>query len=116
VRCKPQRLHGSQNPCDLLAFRRMVAALGPDVPGERLDAGHIALVVKAQTAENRVKFIVTQRLDHCSGLEGARLCDRLRPDLSHGVAIQREPFGFISFCAELGDDRRRRLMKAGIVH
>ena len=49
------------------------------------DAGHVALVVEAQTAENRVEFIVAQSLDHGSGIEGARLLDRLRPDLNHGV-------------------------------
>jgi putative tryptophan/tyrosine transport system substrate-binding protein len=35
-----------------------------DVPDEGIDTGHVALVVKAQTAENCVKFIVAQRLDH----------------------------------------------------
>ena len=99
----------SQKPCPLLAFRRMVSGVGPDVPDERFDPGHVALIVEAKPAEHRVKLIVAQRLDHGSGLEGARLLDRLRPDLDDGVTVEREPFGLVAFRAEPGDDRCRRL-------
>jgi hypothetical protein len=50
VRCKPQRRGGSQNPYGLIALRRMVAVLGPDVPDERIHPGHVALVVEAKPA------------------------------------------------------------------
>jgi hypothetical protein len=43
---QPQRRGGS----GLLAFRRMVAGVGPDVPGERIHPGHVALVVEAKPA------------------------------------------------------------------
>ena len=86
----------------------MVSGIGRDVPNEGIDAGHVALVVKAQTPENRVKFVVVQHLNHGSSIEGARLLDRLRPDLNDGVRVQRPALGLVSLRAELGDDRRGR--------
>ena len=44
--------------------------------------------------------LLAQRLDHGIGVERARLLNRLRPHLDHGVPVQRETFGLISLRAE----------------
>ena len=83
---------------------------------KELDAGHVALGVEAEPAEDRVELMAAQRRDDGVGIEPARLLDRLRPDLDDGVAVERETFGLESLRAELCDHRRRRLMAARVGH
>jgi hypothetical protein len=53
----------------------------PDIPGERLVAVHIALLIEADAAEHGIELLAVQYLGDRAGLERACPFDRLRPDL-----------------------------------
>jgi hypothetical protein len=60
---------------------RLIVALLPDVPGEGLVAGDVALLIEADAAVNRIELVRAKGLDYRVELERAGFLDRLRPGL-----------------------------------